>query len=118
MRCNISNPRSPLRGQIGRGNLFQPGLLLWAAETEAKLGLLDNALDHIPRYDELIQQVGPLEGLAWFPSRGVAHRVRGIILAKQGAFEAASAQFSESLELLAALSRLHPRPGAHACRGG
>src|SRR5262249_10185402 len=82
-----------IAGQSRRGNLFQPGLLLSTAETEAKLGRLDDALDHIEAYDELIQQVGSLEGLAWFPSRGVAHRVRGIILTNQRAFEAASAQF-------------------------
>jgi predicted ATPase len=33
------------------GNLFQPGLLLWTAEAEAKLGLFDAALDHLRRYD-------------------------------------------------------------------
>jgi class 3 adenylate cyclase/tetratricopeptide (TPR) repeat protein len=91
-----------IAGQTGRGNLFQPGLLLWAAEAEAKLGLLDDALDRTRRYDELAQRVGPLEGLAWFPSRGVAYRVRGVVLAKQRAFEAASSQFAKSLELLAA----------------
>jgi class 3 adenylate cyclase/tetratricopeptide (TPR) repeat protein len=91
-----------IAGQTGRGNLFQPGLLLWAAEAEVKLGLLDDALDRTQRYDELAEQVGPLEGLAWFPSRGVAYRIRGIVLTKQRAFEAASRQFAKSLELLAA----------------
>jgi class 3 adenylate cyclase/tetratricopeptide (TPR) repeat protein len=91
-----------IAGQTGRGNLFQPGLLLWTSETEARLGLLDDALEHIQRYDELIQQVGPLEGLAWFPSSGVAHRVRGIVLTKQREFEAASTQFIRSVELLGA----------------
>jgi len=91
-----------IAGQTGRGNLFQPGLLLWAAETEAKLGLLDAALDRTQCYDELVEQVGPLEGLAWFPSRGVAYRIRGIVHTKHRAFEAASHQFTKSLELLAA----------------
>jgi len=91
-----------IAGQSGKGNLFEPGLLLSTSETEAKLGRLDDALDHIQHYDELIQQVGSLEGLAWFPSRGVAHRVRGIILTNHRAFEAASAQFTRSLELLKA----------------
>jgi tetratricopeptide (TPR) repeat protein len=63
---------------------------------------LDDALDRTQRYDELAEQVGPLEGLAWFPSRGVAYRIRGIVLTKQRAFEAASRQFAKSLELLAA----------------
>jgi len=108
-----------IAGQSRRGNLFQPGLLLSTAETEAKLGRLDDALDHIQDYDELIQQVGSLEGLAWFPSRGVAHRVRGIILTNQRAFEAASAQFARSLELLKAhgykpdLARTHVALGEH-----
>jgi tetratricopeptide (TPR) repeat protein len=108
-----------IAGQTGGGNLFQPGLLLWAAETEAKLERLDDALDHTRRYDELIARVGPLEGLAWFPSPGVAHRVRGIVLTKQGAFEAASTQFTQSLELLAAhgyipdLARTHVAVGAY-----
>jgi tetratricopeptide (TPR) repeat protein len=113
-----------IAGQSGMGNLFQPGLLLGTAETEAKLGFLDRALDHIQRYDELIWQVGPLEGLAWFPSRGVANRVRGIILTKQRALEAAATQFSESLKLLADhgyrldLARTHVALGEHELERG
>ena len=113
-----------IAGETGRGNLFQPGLLLWTSETEAKLGCLDDALDHIQRYDELLQQVGPLEGLAWFPSRGVANRIRGIILTKQRALEAAATQFSESLNLLAAhgykpdLARTHVALGEHELERG
>jgi class 3 adenylate cyclase/tetratricopeptide (TPR) repeat protein len=101
------------------GNLFQPGLLLWTAEAEAKLGRFDAALDHLRRYDHLIQHVGALEGLAWFPSRGVAHRIRGLLLTKQRAFEAASAQFTQSLELLVAhgykpdLARTHVAVGEY-----
>jgi tetratricopeptide (TPR) repeat protein len=108
----------------GRANLFQPGLLLWTAEAEAKLGLFDAALDHLRRYDHLIQRVGALEGLAWFPSRGVAHRIRGLLLAKQQAFEAASAQFTQSLELLAAhgyipdLARTHVAVGEYELERG
>ena len=89
-------------GQTGRGNLFQPGLLLWLAESEVKLGLSDSALNQLRRYEDLIQRVGSLEGLAWFPSRGAVHRIRGLLLAKQGAFAAASAEFTQSLELLTA----------------
>jgi class 3 adenylate cyclase/tetratricopeptide (TPR) repeat protein len=113
-----------IAGETGRGNLFQPGLLLWTSETEAKLGCLDDALDHIERYDELLQQVGPLEGLAWFPSRGMANRIRGIILTKQRALEAAATQFSESLKLLAAhgykpdLARTHAALGEHELERG
>ncbi len=113
-----------IAGQTGRGNLFQPALLLWTSETEAKLGRLHDALDHIQRYDELIQHVGPLEGLAWFPSPGVAHRVRGIILTKQKALEAAARQFSESVKLLAAhgykpdLARTHVAIGEHELERG
>jgi len=98
--------------------------LLWTSETEAKLGSLDDALDHIQRYDELLQLVGPLEGLAWFPSRGVANRIRGIILTKQRALEAAATQFSESLKLLAAhgykpdLARTHVALGEHELERG
>src|SRR5262249_18683174 len=108
-----------IAGQTGIGNLFQPGLLLGTAEAEAKLGFLDRALDHIQRYDELIQQVGPLEGSSSFPSPGAAHRGRGIILTKQSAFEAAATQFSESLNLLAAhgykpdLARTHVAVGEY-----
>jgi tetratricopeptide (TPR) repeat protein len=102
-----------------RGSLFLPGLLLWTAEAEAKLGLIDAAFDHLGRYDDLIQHVGALEGLAWFPSRGVAHRIRGLLFTKQRAFEAAAAQFTESLELLAAhgykpdLARTHVAMGEY-----
>jgi tetratricopeptide (TPR) repeat protein len=84
------------------GNLFQPGTLLWTAEAEARLGLHDAALQHVCRYDHLIQRVGAIEGLAWFPSRGVAHRIRGLLLTKQNAFADASEEFARSLELLAA----------------
>jgi tetratricopeptide (TPR) repeat protein len=91
-----------ISGQTGRGSLFQPGLLLWMAEAEARLGLHDAALQHVCRYDHLIQRVGAIEGLAWFPSRGVAHRIRGLLLTKQNAFADASKQFARSVELLAA----------------
>jgi predicted ATPase len=113
-----------IAGQTGRGNLFQPGLLLWTSEAQAKLGRLDDALDHIQRYEELIQHVGPLEGLAWFPSPGVAYRVHGIILTKQGALAAAATQFSESQKLLAAhgykpdLARTHVALGEYELERG
>jgi class 3 adenylate cyclase/tetratricopeptide (TPR) repeat protein len=84
------------------GNLFQPAVLLWTAETEARLGLLDASLEHLRRYDQLIEQVGELEGLAWFPSRGVAHRIRGLLLSRQKSFAEAAEQFAKGLELLAA----------------
>ena len=85
---------------------------------------MDDALDHIQRYDELLHQVGPLEGLAWFPSRGVANRIRGMILTKQRSLEAAARQFSESLKLLAAhgykpdLARTHVALGEHELERG
>jgi tetratricopeptide (TPR) repeat protein len=86
------------------GNLFEPALLLWTAEAEAKLGRFDAALEHLRRYDHRIQKVGALEGLAWFPSQGqgVAHRIRGVLLTHQRAFAAASAEFTQALELLTA----------------
>ena len=62
----------------------------------------DAALEHLCRYDHLIQRVGAIEGLAWFPSRGVAHRIRGLLLTKQNAFADASKEFARSVELLAA----------------
>jgi class 3 adenylate cyclase/tetratricopeptide (TPR) repeat protein len=84
------------------GNLFLPGTLLWTAETETRLGRHDAALEHVVRYEGLIERTGPLEGLAWFPSRGVAHRIRGLVLAAREDFTAASAEFARSVELLAA----------------
>ena len=108
-----------IAGQTGRGNLFQPGLLLGMAEAEVKLGLSDSALNHLRRYDDLIQRVGSLEGLAWFPSRGVAYRIRGLLLSKQGEFEAASSELTQGLELLAAhhympdLARTHVAVGEY-----
>ena len=59
--------------------------------------------------------VGSIEGLAWFPSRGVAHRIRGLLLAKQKAFADASDEFARSLELLRG-PRLQARPSSHARR--
>ena len=77
-------------------------MLLWTAETEARLGLHDAALEHLCRYEQLIERVGAIEGLAWFPSRGVAHRIHGLLLSRQKAFAEASEEFARSLELLAA----------------
>ena len=83
------------------GNLFRPAMLLCAAETEARLGLHDAAREHLRRYEKIIEQVGAIEGLAWFPSRGMAHRVHGLLLARRKAFAEASLEFARSLELLA-----------------
>jgi class 3 adenylate cyclase/tetratricopeptide (TPR) repeat protein len=82
------------------GNLFLPGTLLWTAETEARVGQLDEALKHLDVYDAWRNRCGSLEGLAWFPSMGVAHRVRGLILAQRNLPEEAQAQFQESIRLL------------------
>jgi class 3 adenylate cyclase/tetratricopeptide (TPR) repeat protein len=84
------------------GNLFQPGTLLWTAETEARLGLHDAALMHLCRYERLIERAGALEGLAWFPSHGVAHRIHGLLLSRRKCFAEASEQFARSLEVLEA----------------
>jgi tetratricopeptide (TPR) repeat protein len=84
------------------GNLFLPGALLWTAETEARLGRHDAALEHVARYERLIERTGSLEGLAWFPSRGVVHRIRGLLLARRDDVTGASAQLAQSIELLAA----------------
>jgi tetratricopeptide (TPR) repeat protein len=84
------------------GNLFQPATLLWTAETEARLGLHDAACAHLCRYEQLIERLGSLEGLAWFPSRGVAHRIHGLLLTRRKAFSEACDEFDRSLELLAA----------------
>jgi hypothetical protein len=72
------------------------------AEAEARLGLHDAALEHLCRYDHLIQRVGTLEGWLGFRHAGVAHRIRGLLLTKQRAFADASEEFVRSLELLAA----------------
>jgi len=84
------------------GNLFQPATLLCTAETEARLGLHDAAFAHLCRYEQLIERLGSLEGLAWFPSRGVAHRIHGLLLTRRKAFSEAGDEFARSLELLAA----------------
>jgi tetratricopeptide (TPR) repeat protein len=83
------------------GNLFRPGALLWTAETEAHLHRADEALDHLRRYEELIERVGSLDGLAWFPSRGVADRVHGLVLAQRGDLEAAAQRLDRSAATLA-----------------
>jgi len=83
------------------GNLFRPGALLWTAETEARLHRADEALGHLRRYEELIERVGPLEGLAWFPSRGVADRVHGLVLAQRGDLEGAAQRLERSAATLA-----------------
>jgi tetratricopeptide (TPR) repeat protein len=59
-----------ISAQTGRGNLFQPGLLLWMAEAEARLGLHDAALEHLCRYDHLTQRVGTSNGWLGFRHAG------------------------------------------------
>jgi tetratricopeptide (TPR) repeat protein len=99
------------------GNLFQPGTLLWAAETESRLGLLDAALAHLCRYEQLIEHAGDLEGLAWFPSRGVAHRIHGLVLTHRKAFAEAHVEFSRSLDLLVAHGYIPDLARTHVALG-
>jgi class 3 adenylate cyclase/tetratricopeptide (TPR) repeat protein len=82
------------------GNLFLPGALVSTAETEARLGRADEAAEHVARYEALVRDVGPLEGLAWFPSRGAAERVHGLVLARRGDVEAAIRRLDQSVATL------------------
>ena len=81
-------------------NPHLPGALLWTAETAARLGQHDEALDHLRAYEALVEKAGSLEGLAWFPSRGVCHRVYGIVFARRGDAANAAQQFEQSIETL------------------
>ncbi len=82
------------------GNLFLPDGLLWTAETEARLRHHGEALGHLRSYEELVEKRGSLEGLTWFPSHGVCHRVYGIVFAQQGDAEHATQHFERSLQVL------------------
>jgi len=82
--------------------LFRPAVLLWIAETEARLGRPEAAIPHLERYQALIEKHGSLEGLAWFPSQGVLFRVNALIAQQQGAPDQAIKYFEKSLQLLAA----------------
>ena len=73
-----------------------------SAETKARLGSHDEALDHLADYEKLIERVGPLEALAWFPPQGVAHRIYAMISSRQREPAKAAAHFARSLELLIA----------------
>jgi len=83
-------------------NLFLPGALLWTAETQARLGRPAEAIDTLQRYQTVIDTVGSLEGLAWFPSRGVCHRVYGLVFTEAGELARAAQEFDRSLALLTA----------------
>jgi tetratricopeptide (TPR) repeat protein len=82
--------------------LFSLGLLLWIAETETRLGRPDAAMPHLNRYESLIEKHGSLEGLAWFPSQGVSHRVYALVAHQQAAPDKAATHFEQSLRLLSA----------------
>ncbi|MBI3326490.1 MAG: AAA family ATPase [Nitrospinae bacterium] len=81
-------------------NLFLPGALLWTAETEAQLHRHEEALSHLRSYEDLVEKVGSLEGLAWFPSQGVCHRAYGMVLGQQGEAENAMQHFDRSIQVL------------------
>ncbi|PYM13939.1 MAG: hypothetical protein DMD81_19540, partial [Candidatus Rokuibacteriota bacterium] len=80
--------------------LFQLGTLLWSAETAARRGAFGEAVDRVKSYEALVARVGSLEGLAWFPSHGVAARVWGLVCAARGDVTEASAHFARSIETL------------------
>jgi tetratricopeptide (TPR) repeat protein len=82
--------------------LFHPAVLLWIAETETRLGHPDAAAPHLDRYEALIEKHGSLEGLAWFPSYGVFHRVKALIAQQQAEPDQAARQFAQSVQLLSA----------------
>jgi tetratricopeptide (TPR) repeat protein len=83
-------------------NLFLPGVLLWTAETQARLDRPGDALDSLRRYEAVVEAVGPCEGLAWFPSSGVCHRVYGLVFAATGEPARAAREFEQSGALLSA----------------
>jgi tetratricopeptide (TPR) repeat protein len=82
--------------------LFHPAVLLWTAETETRLGRPEAATPLLDRYESLIKKLGSLEGLAWFPSYGVFHRVHALIAQQQAAPDKAARHFEQSLQLLSA----------------
>ena len=82
--------------------LLHPGVLLWTAETETRLGRPDAATPLLDRYEALIKKHGSIEGLAWFPSYGVCHRVHALIAQQQAAPDQAARHFEQSLQLLSA----------------
>jgi len=84
------------------GNLFYPGVLLWTAETQTRLGHPEAALPHLDRYESLIKKHGSLEGLAWFPSYGVLHRVKALIAQQQAQPAETAEHFEQSIRLLSA----------------
>jgi tetratricopeptide (TPR) repeat protein len=49
---------------------------------------------------QLVETVGSLEGLAWFPSQGVCDRVYGIIFAQRGELARARQHFKRSIQIL------------------
>src|SRR5262249_28617776 len=48
--------------------IFRPGALIRTAETQARLGHLDEAVELLGLSEQVIEQIGSAEGLAWFPS--------------------------------------------------
>jgi len=82
-------------------NLFYPNVLLWIAETESRLGRLQEAMSHLRRYESIIETHGSIEGLAWFPSHGVFHRVVALIAQQQADPVKAMDHFGQSVNILA-----------------
>ncbi len=82
--------------------LFHPAVLLWTAETETRLGRPEAATPLLDRYESLIKKRGSLEGLAWFPSFGVLHRVKALIAQQQAQPAEAAEHFEQSIRLLSA----------------
>jgi tetratricopeptide (TPR) repeat protein len=81
--------------------VIRPGALLGIAETEAQLGRAGEAVDHLRAYEALIGEVGSIEGLAWMPSAGVADRIHGLLLGRQGRVDEALQRLGQGIKLLA-----------------
>jgi class 3 adenylate cyclase/tetratricopeptide (TPR) repeat protein len=97
---DFSRALSHLRAVLSSIRLFQPLVSLWLAETEARLGQLDEALGSLRQYAAVVEQTGSAEGLAWFPSSGVSDRVHGIVSARRGEATKAMEHFARSIEIV------------------
>ena len=82
--------------------LFQPAVLLWTAEIETRLSRPEAAIPLLDRYEAIIEKHGSLEGLAWFPSYGVFHRIHALIAQQQAASDKTAHHFAQSLQILSA----------------